>query len=79
LQQIGTANDLGDVLLIIIHHDSQLISDDIIFSFDNEVADFPGQILLCPTLQFVVESQGLVGCFNTQGVFCIRAYGFVFA
>jgi len=64
LKQIGTANDLADPLLVIIHDDSQLIGDNAIFSFDNKIADVPSQILLYPALQPVVESQGLVGCFN---------------
>ena len=44
IEQVGTANDMRDMLLIIIDDDGELVGKNLIFSFDDKIAVTSGQV-----------------------------------
>ena len=46
-QEVGAANDVGDALLGIVDDDGELVGEEPIAALDQEVADVPGERLVC--------------------------------
>jgi len=72
IQQVKAANDVIDVLQIIINHYGKLISNNPVFTLYDKIAVLLGEIVANRALQFILKSNDTVIGFNAQ---CMRGVG----
>lgn len=71
LQQVGSADHMGDALHGIIHHHCKLIAKQAICTFDHKVAYVLANVMLLPADNPVFKADPLGGCFQTPGDRCV--------
>jgi hypothetical protein len=66
VEQVASPQHFGDVLLVIIDHDSQLIGIGLIAPPNDKVPRLFGQVLFDASLQLIVDADGPRGCFDSE-------------
>lgn len=77
VEQVASAQNFGDALLVIIDHHSQLIGIGLIAPTDDKVSCLFGQILFDAALQPVVDADGPCGCFDSERMRLLPADFFI--
>lgn len=79
IQQIETANDMVNLLQIIVNHHGKLIGDDPVFALDDKIAVLLGKVMTNQALQLVLKGNAALINLDAQRIGTIGQVVPVFA
>jgi hypothetical protein len=71
IQQIKAADNMINLLQVVINDHSKLIGNDIVFTLHDEIAILLGEVTGNQTLQFILKCDDAIIGFNSQCMRCL--------
>lgn len=77
VEQVASPQHFGNVLLMIVDHDSQLVGKDLVAPSNDKVPRLFGQVLFDAALQLIVDTNEPSSCFDSERVRQLPVYFFI--